>query len=466
MRHLPPLVSESSRRLLPMADGSAAALARLLMAPERADSDRPLAAWFRGDPPLALWTACVADRIDRFEPHGVDDLAEWLSDHLFEALQWHEPESLSEDPIGPPQSHADRVESAVRLADLASQLAAKTRPEAVELAYLHGLLHHWADWLGAVGCLPPWLAEPDESPATEVVRLAEEMLADEDGAPKKAPIDLDAASRRAAECRRRWLAEEGELAQWLPVLSSKLGRLHALEGKFEATLLTEKLEAMAEFAAGAGHEINNPLTVIAGRAQLFLREEKDPERRRALALMNAQAKRVYEMIADMMLFARPPQPEPQPIDLLELIDGLIDDLAPQAALHETKLRRTGSEDPVSIEVDPTQLTVALRAMCQNAMEAIGRPGRIEICVRGGKCDVQIDIADDGPGIMPEEHRHLFDPYYSARQAGRGLGLGLSKCWRIVTNHGGRIDVANRPDQGAVFTITLPRQQDSRGCGRE
>ena len=69
------------------------------------------------------------------------------------------------------------------------------------------------------------------------------------------------------------------MAAWLPVLSKKFGRLAALEENFEATLLTEKLEAMAEFAAGAGHEINNPLTVIAGRAQLFLREEKDPERR-------------------------------------------------------------------------------------------------------------------------------------------------------------------------------------------
>jgi len=451
-----------------MADGSAAAMARLLLAPNTADPDRPLATWFRSDPPLVLWTACVADRNDRFEPHGIDDLAEWLSDHLLEVLQWSETANLPQESVDGAESEAlgDRVESAVRLADLASRLAAEEGPEAGELAYLHGLLHgllHEAtDWLGSAGGLPAWLAKPSDSPAIEAVCQAAAILADKDGVPKTSQIDLDAASCRAAECRRHWLAEEGELAAWLPVLSRKLGRLVDLEDRFEATLLTEKLEAMAEFAAGAGHEINNPLTVIAGRAQLFLREEKDPERRRALALMNAQAKRVYEMIADMMLFARPPQPETETVDLLELVDGLIDDLAPQAVLHETELRRTGSDGPlqdapVLIEVDRTQLTVALRAMCQNAMEAIGRSGCIEIRIRGGKCDVQIDVMDDGPGILPEEHRHLFDPYYSARQAGRGLGLGLSKCWRIVTNHGGRIDVTNRPEQGAVFTITLPRQ---------
>ncbi len=465
-----------------MADGSAAALARLLLAPDTvdsdgvdsdgADSDRSLATWFRSDPPLVLWTACVADRSDRFKPHSIDDLAEWLRGHLLEALQWHETEGPSQQPADRTEleSLGKRVESAVRLADLASQLAAKEGQETSEMAYLHGLLHEAVEWLSVgeaapssdvADDLPAWLAEPDDSPATEAVRRASAMLCDEDETPEAARIDLDAASRRATECRRRWLAEEGELAAWLPVLSNKLGRLAALEDEFEATLQSEKLEAMAEFAAGAGHEINNPLTVIAGRAQLFLREEKDPERRRALALMNAQAKRVYEMIADMMLFARPPQPEPETVDLLELVDGVIDELAPQAALHETELKRTETDDPVSIEVDPTQLTVALRAMCQNALEAIGRSGCIEIRIRGGERDVRIDVMDDGPGISPEERRHLFDPYYSARQAGRGLGLGLSKCWRIVTNHGGRIDVANRPDQGAVFTITLPRQQAGR-----
>jgi signal transduction histidine kinase len=94
-----------------------------------------------------------------------------------------------------------------------------------------------------------------------------------------------------------------------PSIADPLVRLARLESDFQRALEFEKLEALAEFAAGAGHEINNPLTVISGRAQLLLREETNPERRHALALINAQAMRVYEMIADMMLFARPPRPE-------------------------------------------------------------------------------------------------------------------------------------------------------------
>jgi len=238
-------------------------------------------------------------------------------------------------------------------------------------------------------------------------------------------------------------------------IPDQLARLAVLEAEFQHVLEVEKLEAMAEFAAGAGHEINNPLTVISGRAQLLLREETNPERQRALALISAQAMRVYEMIADMMLFARPPRPELQPVELIKLVDDIRADFLPRAAHQETAISRTGEAGPIVIQADPVQLSVALRAMCQNALEALGSGGHVEIGIQTSGGDVEIRIGDDGPGIRPEERRHIFDPFYSARQAGRGLGLGLSKAWRIITRHGGRIDVASQPDHGATFTITLP-----------
>ena len=234
----------------------------------------------------------------------------------------------------------------------------------------------------------------------------------------------------------------------------RLARLAQLEADFQRVLETEKLEAMAEFAAGAGHEINNPLTVISGRAQLLLRGETDAERRHALALISAQAMRVYEMIADMMLFARPPRPERQPVELVGLVDALVGDLADRFARQNTEIRRTGDPEPIHIDADPVQLNVALRAICQNALEALGSGGRVELSIDGAD-PVRICICDDGPGITPEERRHIFDPFYSARQAGRGLGLGLSKAWRIVTNHGGRIEVESSPGHGTTFTILWP-----------
>jgi signal transduction histidine kinase len=236
-----------------------------------------------------------------------------------------------------------------------------------------------------------------------------------------------------------------------PSIADKLARLEMLENEFQRTLEAEKLEALAEFAAGAGHEINNPLTVISGRAQLLLAGESDPERRHALALISAQAMRVYEMIADMMLFARPPRPELQSVDLSKLVDDFI------AGTHpgDGSISRIGTSEPVTVHADPVQLTVALRAICQNALEATGGRGRIEIGLDQDQSETRIRIQDDGPGITPDQRRHIFDPFYSARQAGRGLGLGLSKAWRIVTNHGGRIEVTSQPNHGATFIVVLP-----------
>jgi hypothetical protein len=227
------------------------------------------------------------------------------------------------------------------------------------------------------------------------------------------------------------------------------------DAAFQHALETAKLEALAEFAAGAGHEINNPLTVISGRAQLLLRDETDPERRHALALISAQAMRVYEMIADMMLFARPPRPELQRIDVGRLIDGLASDLSSRCAAQQTAVCRVGQAGATFVEADPVQLEVALRAICQNALEALPSGGRLEIDVEpAGERQTRIRIRDDGPGFDAEQRQHIFEPFYSAREAGRGLGLGLSKAWRIVTNHGGRIEVESQPGRGATFTIVL------------
>lgn len=251
------------------------------------------------------------------------------------------------------------------------------------------------------------------------------------------------------------------VARLLPQLAARLRRLKQLETRFDETLEAEKLEAMAEFAAGAGHEINNPLAVISGRAQLFLRHETDPERRRELAVMNSQARRVYEMIADMMLFARPPRPRPEACDVSAILDRLIADFATKAAERGAALVRIGPSTSLVIQADPTQLIVALRAVCDNALNALEGGGRIEVAARADGDWVEVTIRDEGPGIPPEVRRHLFDPFYSGRASGRGLGLGLSKCWRIVTNHGGSVAVDcaesdNANVQGATFTIRLPR----------
>ena len=448
-----------------MADRSAAVLVEVVLSDDSAEWLPLLTEELMVDPPLVVWAVCQVGRRDEFRPRSASEVARWLGEHALEVLEWDTkrdgPFDASEEPRA--EQYADLAEARLAVADMAALLAASDGQSATEQAYLAGLLHDPGQWVtisagdssrAVEDYLPEWLRGVGQTPAAPRVVESLEVLA---GKARGASPDLDpeACRRRAGAGRRSWLEVVSGPGRRLPALIARLARLRQLEDRFHETLEAEKLAAMAELAAGAGHEINNPLAIIGGRTQLFLQEETDPERRRELALMNAQVRRAHEMIADMRLFARPPRPEPETIDLVELVDSMIAALAPQAAGRATSLGRTGEDGPLEIEADPAQLQVALRAMCRNSLEAIGHGGHIEVSLARSGGDVQIRVSDDGPGILPEHRRHLFDPFYSARQAGRGLGLGLSKCWRIVTNHGGRIEVASEPGRGAAFTITLP-----------
>lgn len=233
----------------------------------------------------------------------------------------------------------------------------------------------------------------------------------------------------------------------------------ALSSDFETRLEREKLAALMELAYGAGHEINNPLANIAARAQTLLEDETDPERRRKLQAIHRQAMRAHEMIADLMLFARPPKLELAEVDLRQIVRDVVDEQHEIAAERSIEIVAEVGDSPILVQVDATQLAVAVGAVLTNAIEAIGLNGHVTIFTRewseGEVRSAEVIVRDDGPGISEAVRRHLFDPFFSGREAGRGLGFGLSKCWRIVTDHGGQIVVNNLDGGGAEFTILLP-----------
>jgi signal transduction histidine kinase len=224
---------------------------------------------------------------------------------------------------------------------------------------------------------------------------------------------------------------------------------------FDAALEQAKLDAMKELAYGASHEINNPLANIAARAQTLLRDEADPERRRALEAIHQQALRAHEMISDLMLFARPPRLERQGVNVPQLLQRLQAELTPECRRREVELFVSADPALPAISADPTQLAVALKALLTNALEAVGRSGRIDVTAIESSGQLQMTVHDTGPGIAPAVRPHIFDPFYSGREAGRGLGFGLSKCWRIVTAHNGRVSVGDDDQPGATFVVELP-----------
>jgi signal transduction histidine kinase len=254
------------------------------------------------------------------------------------------------------------------------------------------------------------------------------------------------------------------LATRLPALVGLASHYERRVAEFDGRLEHEKLESLKELAYGASHEINNPLANIAARAQTLLRDETDAGRQRKLTAIHRQAMRAHEMIADLMLFARPPKLERAACDLGQLAEQVVGEQHELAAERQVELRCNMGGEPVRLEVDATQLAVAMGALVTNALEAVGDGGHVDVRVRrhesSGQAWAEVVVEDDGPGISEEVRRHMFDPFYSGREAGRGLGFGLSKCWRIVTDHGGQVIVGQSARHGAQISILLPIAEPS------
>ena len=232
----------------------------------------------------------------------------------------------------------------------------------------------------------------------------------------------------------------------------------------ERQLEDAKLAALAEFAAGAGHEINNPLATIVGRAQALLKHETDPARRQGLATIAAQAFRIRDMIGDLMVFARPPAPAPERLLVNDAVSRVTERF--QDAARERGASLTFRADStVFASIDPTQLAIVVSELVRNALDAVGPTGgMIQVSVASATIDGQANavtsVADNGSGLSDLDRSHLFDPFYSGRAAGRGLGFGLCKCWRIASAHGGWIGVETTAGSGSTFDVYWPAAREA------
>jgi len=240
-----------------------------------------------------------------------------------------------------------------------------------------------------------------------------------------------------------------------------------LVSSFDARLRESRIDAMRRLAYGAGHEINNPLANIAARGQSLLRDEVDPERRRRLATIVDQAFRARDMIGGLMVFARPPKPCVARIDLTRRLAEVVTSLGRSLAGRAIRLEYQPPPEPVVADLDPAIVADAVRAVLLNALEAVGERGRVELAVarQGGDGQIVVSVIDDGPGLSREEIDRVFDPFHSGREAGRGLGIGLSKAWRLVQLCDGNLSINAREGLGTTVRIELPEAGGS-ACDRQ
>ena len=224
----------------------------------------------------------------------------------------------------------------------------------------------------------------------------------------------------------------------------------------EIQLGQRKLDALGEFAGGAGHELNNPLAVIVGRAQLLLARTSDPETARSLRIMLNQAGRAHRILRDLMFVARPLAPRPRNCRPADLLRACLRDFQDECAARGIRLASEIDDSiPVVACLDPDALRHLADILMRNAIDATPAGGKISV-----KSSTQLDelsgwFGDSGKGIAPHEAAHLFDPFYCGRRAGRGLGLGLPRAARIVELARGRLRWTSQPGQGSAFQVNLP-----------
>ena len=276
-------------------------------------------------------------------------------------------------------------------------------------------------------------------------------------------------------------------------LPSRLARLVAMSAQSALAQLSSMREARTslsrmardlayDMAYGLSHELNNPLANIASRARLLAEEEPSERKRQLLSSIVDQAMRGCEMVADLMLIARPPSSERSPTDLNELIRYLTDQARPWANARGLQLDVSLLPNSVFVMTNAAAAREALWALLRNALEAARHKIAITLCISRGQrretaepiCSAEsvgsaidndrkaqlvdfhiVSISDDGTGLSSHALEHAFHPYFSGREAGRGLGVGLSKADRLARLDGGYVKIENLSVGGCRAIVAWP-----------
>jgi signal transduction histidine kinase len=227
-----------------------------------------------------------------------------------------------------------------------------------------------------------------------------------------------------------------------------------LEQAQEQLLRQERLAAIGELASAVGHELRNPLGVITN-AHYLLRAQLDQaggneSASRHLTTAEREVGAATLIVSDLLDFARAREPVSAPVNVPELIDEVQGVIPPPAGIT---IQRDNAADCPPAMADRDQLRQVLLNLVTNAYEAMPNGGTVTIGVAPVDGQVRVTVSDPGLGMDPETAARLFEPFFTRKARGIGLGLAVTK--RIVESHGGKISVTTAPGEGSTFTVDLP-----------
>lgn len=218
---------------------------------------------------------------------------------------------------------------------------------------------------------------------------------------------------------------------------------------------SEKLASLGQLVGGAAHELNNPLTAMLGYSELLATTDLTPEQRSLAEKVAQQAKRIRILVASLLSFAKQtPVAAKSAVDVTTVVQTALRLCQPQMRIANVQYATKFESDLPRVQGDSNQLLQVFSNIINNAIQAMSdRGGNLTVTISAVENFIHADFSDTGTGMLEPER--VFDPFYTTRPVGQGSGLGLSACYGIIQEHGGKITCRNKDEGGASFVVELP-----------
>ncbi|MHC4573264.1 MAG: HDOD domain-containing protein [Planctomycetota bacterium] len=218
----------------------------------------------------------------------------------------------------------------------------------------------------------------------------------------------------------------------------------------------DSLAGLADMAGGAAHELNNPLSVISGRAQLLAQSETDPEKKRMLNQIRENAGEISQIINDLMTFAKPSSPRATQTDVRQMIDEAVQLTSQKARVEHINVQTEISDKLKTAFVDSAQIVSGVANIICNCLQSYaGGTGPIKIEADESGDFVRLQVSDLGCGMDEETAKRATQPFFSGQAAGRRRGMGLAHARRLIELNNGSLEIASQPGSGTTATVLLP-----------
>jgi PAS domain S-box-containing protein len=219
----------------------------------------------------------------------------------------------------------------------------------------------------------------------------------------------------------------------------------------EQVELQERLKALGEMSAGIAHELRNPMAVMTGYLNL-LSKNADPAGQELINRIAIEINGMNRIIGDLLTFARPASLNRVNIDVRELIENCLSNIQ-QATGTASHIKTDLQLDAIEASLDEVLMRQALTNVIQNAVEAMPGEGTLSLKAVKARHEMRITVGDTGEGIAPEAVKKIFLPFFTTKD--KGVGMGLALAHKVITAHGGRVEVESRQGKGTTFTVILP-----------